>query len=350
MHLNQIKRERLFSVLIALSILILPSTSFAQSGVCWKTTYGRGVGTVPTTCGPGQEKSGLLCYPNCPGGFKGVGPVCWQNCPSGFRDDGAFCAKPGSYGRGAGYAIWSEGKCKSDHGSCEKCLLMYYPKCKPGFKAVGCNVCSPICPSGMRDIGVSCAKQTSTRATIMPGCGDKTNQAGLCYNACKPGYKPVGPVCWGQCRGATPIDCGALCGASAEACAQSIINQVVAVGEAAAKIAVLVSSFGASAGATTAGSVAVQAGQQAAAASLKETAKEVAKELLKKFGNLAADKLKEKLVPELKNVGISDSLAGSLSSLVTSPDSFDYMSFLKTVDPVGITKVVEAFNKQICTL
>jgi hypothetical protein len=35
---------------------------------------------------------------------------------------------------------------------------MYYPKCKPNFHNVGCCICSPNCPSGMRDSGILCHK------------------------------------------------------------------------------------------------------------------------------------------------------------------------------------------------
>ena len=87
----------------------------------------------------------------------------------GFRDDGAYCAKPGSFGRGAGKT--SRSKCEKSYGvSCDKKGLLYYPKCseygeKTGrgssFHAVGCCVCSPNCPSGFKDIGVSCQKPAS---------------------------------------------------------------------------------------------------------------------------------------------------------------------------------------------
>ena len=42
--------------------------------LCWRDSYGRGVGTIPTDC-PGEEKDGLLCYPNCRSGYTGAGPV-----------------------------------------------------------------------------------------------------------------------------------------------------------------------------------------------------------------------------------------------------------------------------------
>lgn len=42
-----------------------------------KSTYGRGVGTIPTACNSGDEQSGALCYPKCRAGYDGVGPMCW---------------------------------------------------------------------------------------------------------------------------------------------------------------------------------------------------------------------------------------------------------------------------------
>ena len=71
-------------------------------------------------------------------------------CPPNFKDIGAHCMKPQPEGRGVG----STTECKD----CEKCGLLYYPKCKAGFHAVGCNICSPDCPKDMKDIGVSCQK------------------------------------------------------------------------------------------------------------------------------------------------------------------------------------------------
>lgn len=139
-----------------------------------------GVAQAKEACEPGLEKSGLICYKPCKDGYKGVGPVCWQRCPEGFRDDGAFCAKPAPYGRGVGYP-WKFGdkpfnldkakrRCERDHGDgrCHQSGLIYYPKCREGFHNVGCCVCSPNCPSGMKDIGVSCAKPSYGRGVGRP--------------------------------------------------------------------------------------------------------------------------------------------------------------------------------------
>ena len=180
---------------------------------CWLSSYGRGAGKVIRFCRPDQEKNGALCYPKCNEGYYGLGPVCWENCPEGFRNDGAFCGKPGSYGRGAGYAIWSKNKCNKENSQgCEKNGLMYYPKCKANFHAVGCCVCSPDCPPGQKDIGVSCAKKSYGRTAGTPLiCGSDEELSGaLCYPPCKDGKKGIGPVCWGQCP-ANYNACGALC-------------------------------------------------------------------------------------------------------------------------------------------
>lgn len=190
-----------------------------------KPSYGRGVGTVPTGCGSGQELDAGLCYDRCRSGYRGVGPVCWESCAAGFRDDGAFCAKPGPYGRGAGYP-WKFGdapfdlggarrRCERDHGAgnCEQNGLIIYPKCRSGFHNVGCCICSPNCPAGMTDIGVSCAKRSYGRGvgTVPTRCpGGKENDAGLCYVPCRSGFSGVGPVCWGRCPAGFD-DHGATC-------------------------------------------------------------------------------------------------------------------------------------------
>ena len=169
--------------------MLFPFWGWSQSlrdelQLCWKRTYTRGVGMVPTgECPSGQEKDAGLCYPKCRAGFKGVGPVCWRSCPDRFRDDGAFCAKPEPYGRGGGYP-WkfgdaafdlsgARGRCEAANGgggTCEQDGAIWYPKCKAGFTKVGCCICSPSCPAGMTDIGVSCAKESYGRGVGTGPC------------------------------------------------------------------------------------------------------------------------------------------------------------------------------------
>ena len=155
----------LYKFLLLLSLLY----NLSLSKKCWKRTYGRGAGAPLSACPGNTEKTGALCYPRCKPGYRGVGPVCWPDCPSGYKDTGVHCVKPASYGRGGGYAVWDQGKCGRDHKQgCEKNGLMWYPKCKPGFHAVGCCICSPDCPKGFKDIGASCEKPSYGRGAGLP--------------------------------------------------------------------------------------------------------------------------------------------------------------------------------------
>jgi len=141
-------------------------------------------GKIPTSCPEGMENSVGLCYPKCQAGYSGFMTMCTQDCPSGYRNDGLFCFKPSAYGRGAGYAIWSEGKCNRENSQgCEKWGLIWYPRCRANFHNFGCCICSPNCPAGMTDIGISCAKKTYDRGVgKLPICAPDEDQiTGLCH-------------------------------------------------------------------------------------------------------------------------------------------------------------------------
>ncbi len=179
---------------------------------CQKGSYGRGAGHIPTACPAGQENDAGLCYPVCGPGYYGVGPVCWQACPPGFVDTGLDCLKPAPYGRGTGW--WTQARCEAGTGgACEEWGGLWYPVCAPGFHPVGCCVCSPDCPAGMTDVGVSCQKNTYGRGVgrvpaICPA--GQEDDAGLCYPVCADGYSGVGPVCWQNCppdMRDTGVDC-----------------------------------------------------------------------------------------------------------------------------------------------
>ena len=174
-----------------------------------------------STCGPDQDKDGALCYPKCAANEYGVGPVCWTSCPSGYSDGGVFCSKPSSYGRGAGYP-WKFGDKAFDYGpagdrcnkdnpqGCEKSGLIWYPRCKSGFHAVGCCVCSPDCPTGTTDTGATCTKNTHGRGAGSPlqcAAGQTQDSPGLCYDACPTGlHKSTLGMCTSGCPdGATNI-------------------------------------------------------------------------------------------------------------------------------------------------
>ncbi|KAL4502130.1 hypothetical protein ABPG72_000365 [Tetrahymena utriculariae] len=138
---------------------------------CWMKAQQRCENETEGAC----EESGLIWYPKCKKGYHADGCcVCVQDCPSGFADQGFECAKPSSYGRGAGYP-WEFGddlslneatkRCEHDNPQlgCEQWGLVIYPKCQPNFHNFDCCICSPNCPAGMTDIGVSCQKETYGR-------------------------------------------------------------------------------------------------------------------------------------------------------------------------------------------
>ncbi|GMH65709.1 hypothetical protein TrRE_jg8844 [Triparma retinervis] len=153
-----------------LNVSLATSDDPQPGGVCWKDSYGRGVGRAIHSCPSDQEKNGALCYPLCKENYYGVGPVCWENCEKGWVDEGALCRKDGSietvakksYGRGAGYVL-------------------------------GCD-------------------------------DDEELDAGLCYDFCKEGFYGVGPVCWESCPEEEPVDGGAICCVDKDTCSDKILD------------------------------------------------------------------------------------------------------------------------------
>ena len=59
--------------------------------VCYKKSYGRGVGVPLSTCNNELVRYGALCYPKCESGYTAAGPVCWEDCEKGFDNHGASC-------------------------------------------------------------------------------------------------------------------------------------------------------------------------------------------------------------------------------------------------------------------
>lgn len=113
-----------------------------QEVFCWKRSYGRGVGKVPTVCPEGKQLNGGLCYKFCRPKYKGIGPVCWKF--------------PKSYGRGVGKV---PKKCKNQMvynvGLC-------YKPCNPKYKGIG-PVCWKRCLDRTPyDCGAACASSRGT--------------------------------------------------------------------------------------------------------------------------------------------------------------------------------------------
>jgi hypothetical protein len=344
----------------------------ANQPYCWRRSYGRGVGVPVSACPKGKEKDAGLCYPTCEDmgkeGWKGVGPVCWQPCPSGFRDDGMYCFKPKPYGRGAGFP-WKFGdrpfslknakrRCERKHGKgkCEKWGAIYYPECRPGYRNIGCCICSPRCPAGMTDIGISCQKGSRGRGVGKPMRCKEGQQydAGLCYTPCKENYHGVGPVCWQDCPETQPHGCGAGCAADSSQCARKTISQVIAPLELAINVAGAVTTGGtanaavktAETSAKAAVRTASKTSRTAAKATVKKSVETIANEMIGKIRAKLSRKLLKKYSKEIAEE-VCRGAAESLAEAVLSND-FDTKEFLMSLDPTGISDVVEVFNNPKC--
>lgn len=219
---------------------IARQVSNARQPYCYRQSYDRGVGAPLSTCGPNDEKNGLLCYPKCNANYGGAGPACWENCPSGFTDTGALCTRPASTDHLSIHAA----DCPSGfHNTGTACYRVWPPKseslshshCPAGMERKGA-FCYSVCPSGYTNTGVSCyrgpdtvAKKTYTRGAGAPmQCtASQQEDAGLCYTPCKDGFHGIASICWQTCP-AGKTACGAGCASSASACASSTANMVIA--------------------------------------------------------------------------------------------------------------------------
>jgi hypothetical protein len=197
----------------------------ALSETCWKDAYGRGQGAIPGVCGPDQEKSDPLCYSKCKDGFIALGSTCRQPCPPDFKEfdsgESKFCIPPQySLSLRDTYPIGDEEKCKGEHPDlgCEKIKTRrleagagppgrlvweekWIPRCKPGYTGHLSHdfICARDCPKNMPAPNPAqyyfCQRSSYPREAVSPGCeAGREHDAGLCYDACKPGYKGLGSV------------------------------------------------------------------------------------------------------------------------------------------------------------
>ena len=186
---------------------------------CWKDSYGRGVGTLPTDCPSNKERiaGGLFCYKKCSefsGSWKRFGYDCHQQCKSGWTDTGLFCAKSYSYGRGAGRAMTMTYTNKNVRYTCgtecsKNCKKsVSYPcgtTCKKHKKKWGRKWCvswgTKYCSRSVSYCCATRAKMCNKNVRVPNGlkCTDSSRpeqQAALCYPKCRSGYSGKGPVCW----------------------------------------------------------------------------------------------------------------------------------------------------------
>jgi len=316
---------------------------------CWKSSYGRGVGKIPSGCPSSHQKIGLFCYPKCPTGMKRFGFDCHTSCPSGMTDQGLFCRKL-EYGRGAGYAYWLKDRCnRRNSQGCEKHLAMWYPKCRAGYKPFGCCICRPSKPDcralGMNGgIDLSCAKKIIIGKPSLGQCSSsQERQAGLCYKKCRSGHKGVGPVCWGQPPSGWS-QCGMGAALNPAKCKSQILGAIMGVGE----LAMYIASLGTSTAATQ---PAKTSGLSKKFADMKKQFWDVVDkypEIKERFEK--AKKYKE--VFDEKTMGYK-ALYKSLQIKDTDLTAADFVRIsaqvLAVVDPTGISSTVAAFAYPTCS-
>lgn len=324
----------------------------ADADICWKDSYGRGVGVVPKRCAAGQDRIGLLCYQKCGPGKKRFGFDCHSVCPRGWSNQGLFCRRS-EYGRGAGYP-WKIGdtpfslngaraRCRRDNPrGCEKYGEIIYPKCKPGYSNFGCCICRPKVPNcrawGLNPgIDLSCAKKVVIGRPQTGICGSgEEKDAGLCYPRCNAGYTGIGPVCWAQrCPAKYPVNCGASCAVSRNKCIESVANQVSGPLDVVTSIAGLVLTGGAANAAKTAAKTAIKTGVKAGAkAAAKASTRAAIKAQLRARARAMGKELSESVLDNAAETMYEASQTGA----------FDFAD----LDPTGIASVVNAYNKPLC--
>lgn len=329
---------------------------------CWKDTYFRGVGTIPTECGEGKVKIGLLCYSECPSGYKRFGFDCYQTCPSGWSDQSLFCRLP-EYGRGAGYP-WKFGdgfndngmkkRCENDHGvgKCEKNGLIFYPKCKSGFYNFGCCICRPSAPNcsalGFNGgIDLSCAKKIKIGDPKPMDCRSGTlKNAGLCYTPCKDGYNGIGNICWGKAPSGW-VDCGMGAAKDSLTCGTAVTGQIVSVVKLTINAVTLGMSCSANQSATAAEkSVRVTAYSSEVKALLNyfEKNKDAIKSAVQNFNGL------QTLATNLYDIfSHNDGSTGTWDDITIEDITRIVADFLAVIDTTGIANVVSQYTYPKCS-
>lgn len=331
-------RRSLVSILFlfALPVSAPAFADVSEKEYCWRDTHTRGVGRIPAGCAPGRERIGLLCYTECPAGMTRKGFDCHSVCPEGMRDDGLFCRRS-EYGRGVGH---TKKACRrnnnDDPNACERYAGLWYPKCREGYRNVGCCICRPHKPDceakglGPR-LDLSCAKKLKLGDPVTGVCrAGEEKQGGLCYKPCREGYSGVGPVCWGKAPEGWVL-CGMGAAKDKKTCTSKVATMITSVGS----LALSIVTLGTSGGATNVAK-----------------AKNASKRLTKLKHMLASLKaLYEKAKPALKLIstikkagGVAQKIQGWSDEKPTAEDivriSAEIASIVALADPTGLTSGV----------
>ena len=297
-----------------------------KEGACWKSTYGRGVGTPISACDPGQDQNGALCYPQCAAGYYGVGPVCWQSCPAGWTDTGAFCHRDGSIiGADTSSCPW--------YDTCGLTLARGCSSCPPGYADDGCT-----CRIDPADF----AKGSYGRGAGVPlHCtSSQEEQAGLCYTPCSSGYDGVGPVCWGECSGDYSYACGSLaCASDANACTSFISSAVDSTTNFAINVAALVATWGEAAGPlseihTITNTLTTDA--------VEALTKQIANQLIAASQGTSAVGSGGTVGQQLTQAAANSTAGAIVTAIQTGTINWTL------IDPTGIAAVIAAFNQPTC--
>jgi len=345
---------------------------------CWKDSYGRGVGRVPSHCPSHKETiaGGIICYDKCHNfgsNWYRFGYDCHQRCNHGWNDHGLLCHKS-NWGRGVGQARceWQEWWAAADLGEsgsvhqpthqrkllggvvkavvqavrktklvcggslCSRvgkqdCLGLCYPPCPSSNPVwIGCNLCGASCSSYAGGIAPSCMKGVKISpgmewATCPPGWD---YDAGLCYKPCKRGFTGVGPVCWGDAPvvgGKKWVHCGMGAASSSAACASATADQIIGPLE----IVAFAATLGTSSAATSAAKATKMSKLKGAAKALKKNMKDVAK--------------------DPQTAGSVESAANDLIAAESETDQARAaMALISVVDPTGVTSTISAYTYDTC--
>lgn len=214
----------------------------ARQPYCYRETYGRGAGKPLSTCNKaGEEKSGLLCYPDCRAEYGGAGPVCWEHCPSEYTDTGALCTRPAATEHLTHVVATCEPHFHNTGVSCYKSSIPLKTRsldtasCPPDMYRKGA-FCYSECRPGFTNTGLTCYRGPDTIAKKSYGRGagspmqckaGEDEDAALCYPPCRTGLHGVGPVCWENCPSGRK-DCGLGCALSTKECVKNTASMVIA--------------------------------------------------------------------------------------------------------------------------
>ena len=166
---------------------------------CWKTTYGRGAGTIPgrpTDCPHGYANTGATCTREHDAYTPGTAA---ESCPSGCYDSGLRCTKNLGHG---GCSIITPWQCdcgdyhcpsgyRPDTGTCRE-------NCADGYTMVLGDCHRSMDVKGPDDMTCKAGEEKKISPLFgFPRCYPvgrlcvEDEDAGLCYNNCRAGFVSV---------------------------------------------------------------------------------------------------------------------------------------------------------------